>query len=102
MTAVLFYESAADVLTNAPIHMPAHFERIKEFHARGDILVVGTFGDAVTQGSMGIFPTRRAVEAFVEGDPFVLEGVVIRWEIRDGNEILVGDEAGAEARAAGG
>jgi uncharacterized protein len=38
---------------------------------------------------MGIFATRAAAEAFVRGDPFVLEGVVRRWEIRDWNEALV-------------
>jgi uncharacterized protein YciI len=40
---------------------------------------------------MAIFPTRAAAEAFVEGDPFVLNGVVRRWEIREWNEILVPD-----------
>jgi uncharacterized protein YciI len=37
---------------------------------------------------MAGFPTRAAAEAFVEGDPFVLEGVIRSWQIRDWNEIL--------------
>jgi uncharacterized protein YciI len=86
--AVVLYESADDVGAKAPIHFPAHFARIQEFQARGDILLVGTFGDPQTEGSMGVFPTRAAAEAFVEGDPFVLEGVVRSWQIRDWNEIL--------------
>jgi uncharacterized protein len=88
MKYVLLYESADDVLSKAPVHFAAHNARLQEFHARGDILMVGTFGDPQEQGSMAIFPTRAAAEAFVDGDPFVREGVVRRWEIRDWNEVL--------------
>jgi uncharacterized protein YciI len=91
MKYVLLYESADDVMSKAPAHFPAHQERLQEFHGRGEILMVGTFGDTQEQGSMAIFPTRAAAEAFVEGDPFVLNGVVRRWEIRKSNEVLAPD-----------
>ena len=89
MKYVVFYEPADDVMSRAPEHFPAHSERIDEFHARGDILMVGTFGDPQRQGSMAIFPTREAAEQFVAGDPFVLNGVVRRHELREWNEVLV-------------
>jgi uncharacterized protein len=85
---VLFYESADDVLSKAPAPFAAHQARLQDFHGRGEILMVGTFGAPQEQGSMAIFPTRAAAEAFVEGDPFVLNGVVRRWEIREWNEVL--------------
>jgi uncharacterized protein YciI len=88
MKYVLFYESADDVATNAPPRFPAHWTRCQQFHARGDLLMVGTFGDPQTQGSMAVFRTREAAEEFASGDPFVLEGVVRSWEIRDWNEAL--------------
>ena len=91
MKYVLFYESADDVMSRAPVHFEAHSARLHEFHARGEILMVGTFGDPQVQGSMAIFPTRAAAESFVDGDPFVLNGVVRRWEIREWNEILAPD-----------
>jgi uncharacterized protein YciI len=88
MKYVVLYESADDVLSRAPAHFPAHAERIREFHGRGVLLMVGTFGDPQAQGSMAIFTTREAAEEFVAGDPFVLNGVVRRYEIRDWNEAL--------------
>ena len=88
MKYVVLYESADDVLSKAPAHFPAHAERIQEFHARGVLLMVGTFGDPQGQGSMAIFSTREAAEEFVAGDPFVLNGVVRSYEIRDWNEAL--------------
>ena len=38
---------------------------------------------------MGIFTSRAAAEEFARGDPFVLEGVVRHWFIREWNEVLV-------------
>jgi len=66
----------------------AHKERLDEFHRRGDLLMVGTFGDRQAQGSMSIFRSREAAEEFAEDDPFVLNGVVRCWEVRDWEEVL--------------
>ncbi|MEN3280983.1 MAG: uncharacterized protein V7607_2123 [Solirubrobacteraceae bacterium] len=89
---VLFYTSADDVLTRAPAHFPAHRTRLGEFHARGTLLGVGTFGDPQSQGSMAIFASREAAEEFARDDPFVLGGVVSAWEVREWNEVEFGDE----------
>jgi uncharacterized protein YciI len=85
---VLFYESADDVTSKAPPHFPAHRERLEDFHARGTLLLVGTFGDPQEEGSMAIFTNREAAEEFAKGDPFVLNGVVARWHIREWDEVL--------------
>jgi uncharacterized protein YciI len=94
MRYVLLYASADDVMSKAPAHFPAHSARIAEFHDRGDLLMVGTFGDPQTQGSMAIFASREAAEEFVRDDPFVINGVVRSYEIREWNEILAGDGQG--------
>jgi uncharacterized protein YciI len=91
MKYVVLYESADDVAGRAPAHFPAHKARLDDFHGRGDLLMVGTFGDPQTQGSMAIFPTREAAESFVTGDPFVVNGVVKSYEIREWREILTPD-----------
>jgi len=90
MLHVLFYESADDVASKAPAHFPAHHARLEEFHARGELLMVGTFGDPQEEGSMAIFSSREAAESFVEGDPFVLNGVVRAWRVLDWDEIYSG------------
>jgi uncharacterized protein YciI len=87
---VLFYESADDVLSKAPAHFPAHSARLDEFHRAGTLLMVGTFGDPQAEGSMSIFSTREAAGEFARGDPFVLNGVVRDWHIREWDEVLGG------------
>jgi uncharacterized protein len=83
---VLLYESADDVMEKAPVHFPAHSERLDAFHRDGTLLMVGAFGDPQNEGSMAIFTTRAAAEEFVADDPFVVNGVVRGWQIREWNE----------------
>jgi len=85
---VLLYESADDVRSKAPLHFPAHVARWKEFQRDGTLLMIGTFANPQDEGSMAIFTTREAAEAFATGDPFVLNGVVRRWSIREWNEAI--------------
>jgi uncharacterized protein YciI len=80
---VLFYESADDVLSKAPQVFPAHLERLKDFKARGELLLVGTFADPQADGSMAVFASREGAESFATGDPFVLQGVIRSWQVRE-------------------
>jgi uncharacterized protein YciI len=75
-------------MSRAPAQFPAHKARLDEFQAAGTLLMVGTFANAQDDGSMAVFTTREAAEAFVEGDPFVLNGVVKAWRILEWNEAL--------------
>jgi uncharacterized protein len=83
---VLFYEAAAD-MSRAREIFPAHRAKWQEFVARGQLLMIGPFTDP-RQGAMGVFTTRAAAEEFVQVDPFVLEGVVKKWELREWREAL--------------
>jgi uncharacterized protein len=84
---VLFYESGDDVMTLAPLHFPAHQARWHEFAENGRLLAIGPFADGA--GAMSVFATRAAAEEFAEGDPFVVNGVVRSWSIREWNEALL-------------
>ena len=53
---------------------------------RGDIIGMGPFPD---RGNMAIFKTRDAVEQFVKEDPFILEGVVKSFVLRDWDDNLL-------------
>ena len=79
----MFYESADDVMSKAPAVFPAHRARLQEFKARGELLMVGTFADPQADGSMAIFDSREAAESFATGDPFVLQGVVRSWTVKE-------------------
>jgi uncharacterized protein len=83
---ILLYESAEDVRETAPLHFAAHRARWQEFLDQGTLLQIGTFTDL--EGSMAVFATREAAEEFAQSDPFVLNGVVRGWRIREWNEAI--------------
>ena len=89
MKAVLLYRSAPDVMAKAPVYFAAPKERLDAFQRRGELLAVGTWADP-REGSMAVFRTRAAAEEFVRDDPFVKNGVVASYEIKDWNEALLG------------
>ena len=76
---VVFYDSGD--LSLAAEHFPAHQARYQEFLSRGVLLALGPFMDR--SGSLAIFTTREAAEEFAAADPFVLNGVVSGWQIRE-------------------
>jgi uncharacterized protein len=57
-----------------------------EFIAAGQVIGIGPFAD---RGNMAIFRTREAAEQFAARDPFILEGLVKSFVIRDWNDALL-------------
>ncbi len=66
---------------------PRHKAVVDAFIARGDVIGIGPFGDR--SGSLAIFRTREAAEAFVKEDPFILEGLIKSFVIHEwGDQLL--------------
>lgn len=90
MKAVIFYEPGDTPIEKIMEAFPRHKALLDAFHQRGELLAVGAFADPKRDGSMGIFKNREFAEAFVKQDPFVLEGLVAKFTIKDWNESLMG------------
>lgn len=86
MKCVLIYHGNPAGLPLARELFPLHKEKLIEFSADGRLLMVGPFADPA-QGAMSIFRDRASAEAFVAGDPFVLKGAVLKWDLLDWNEV---------------
>jgi uncharacterized protein len=65
---------------------PRHKAFVDEFLARGEVIGIGPFSD---RGNMAIFKTRGAAEAFARQDPFLLEGLVKGYAVREWNDSLI-------------
>jgi uncharacterized protein YciI len=87
MKYVLFYDGPSD-REKARQAFAAHQATWKGFQDRGELLLIGPFTDA-QQGAMAVFSSRDAAEAFARADPFVLQGVVSRWEVREWREAII-------------
>jgi uncharacterized protein YciI len=88
MKYVLHYETDPVGFGKARELFPSHQARYQRFVDDGTLLMIGTFANPLEDGAMGIFTTREAAEEFARGDPFVTEGVVRDWQLREWNEVL--------------
>ena len=84
------YGSLDEVREKAPDDMAAHIARSKQWHEDGRLLMAGAFLDRPDQpvDTMVILSSREAAEEYVAGDPFVVNGMVSRWEIRPWSNML--------------
>jgi uncharacterized protein YciI len=67
---------------------PRHKAFLDEFLARGEVVGVGPFTDS-GGGNMALFRSRTAAEAFAKSDPFLLEGAVKEYQIKDWGDSLL-------------
>jgi uncharacterized protein YciI len=65
---------------------PRHKVVVDKFIARGVVLGIGPFMDG---GNMAIFKTREDAEAFTREDPFILEGLLKSFVIKDWKDSLL-------------
>jgi hypothetical protein len=86
MKAVVIGEPSGASMEAIMAVYPRHKAVVDQFVARGDVIGIGPFAD---RGNMAIFRTREAAEAFVKEDPFILEGLVKSFVIRDWNDAIL-------------
>jgi uncharacterized protein YciI len=95
MYAVSFYDSDPDADPQSFQRLvevyPRHRAYLDEFAKGGEVMMIGTFGNPATEGSMAVFTSRDAAERFRENDPFVTEGLVWRSRILDWNPLVFGE-----------
>lgn len=86
MKAVVMGESSGASRDTIMAVYPRHKTIVDKYVARGVILGIGPFTDG---GNMAIFKTREAAEAFSMEDPFILEGLVKSFVIKDWNDAML-------------
>jgi uncharacterized protein len=86
MKAVIIGEPSGVLMERILEVYPRHKAVVDAFVARGEVIGIGPFSD---RGNMGIFRTRGAAEAFSKQDPFIVEGLVKSFVIRDWDDKML-------------
>jgi len=86
MKAVVIGESSGATMDTIMSVYPRHKIIVDKYINRGEIIGVGPFANG---GNMAIFKTREAAEEFVKEDPFIIEGLVKSFVIRDWNDAIL-------------
>jgi hypothetical protein len=95
---LLFYEAGPDYLERRPEFRGEHLRRAWEAAERGELVVAGAFADPV-DGAVLLFQGegKSVAEGFARTDPYVTNGLVARWHVREWNTV-VGELAASPVR----
>jgi uncharacterized protein YciI len=98
----LFYEVVDDFVSRRSAFGEEHLRLAREAFRRGELLLAGALTDPADRALL-IFRTaeRSAVEAFARNDPYVIRGLVTRWEVRPW-AVVIGEGVPDPSREGGG
>lgn len=88
----LIYYVVEDYVARRAAYRDAHLRLAREANRRGELILAGALSDPVDKALL-VFrvPDRSVVEEFVRNDPYVKNGLVLRWEIRPW-AVVIGNE----------
>lgn len=81
---LLFYDVSDDYLSRRAALRGAHLAKAWAAHERGELLLGGALADPV-DGAVLLFrgATAEVAESFARQDPYVTNGLVSRWRVRE-------------------
>ena len=91
MYYILFYDYVDDYMERRGIYRPDHCALANAAHDRGELISAGALADPPDRGVL-VFKGESADVAanFAHKDPYVLNGIVTRWEVRPWNVVIGG------------
>ena len=88
MHLVLEYTLVDDYLERRAALRDEHLALARAAHERGELLLAGALADPYDRALLVWTAPREVVERFAEQDPYVINGLVTRWEIRTWNVVI--------------
>jgi len=88
----LFYDVVEDFVAQRTVFREEHLGLARAAHARGELVLAGALADPA-DGAIIIFQAadRSIAENFANSDPYVKNGLVTRWRVRDWT-VVVGNQ----------
>jgi uncharacterized protein YciI len=89
MHLALIYELVDDYLDRRPPLREEHLGLAQDAHARGELLLAGAFMEPSDRALL-VWATEDedVVRRFVDADPYVRNGLVASWSIRQWNVVI--------------
>ncbi len=86
---ILFYDTAPDYLERRGGYRSQHLELARAYAERGELVLGGALADP-PDGAILVFQgeTDAAPRAFVAADPYVANGLILNWRIREWTTVV--------------
>ena len=86
MKTVVIGESSGATMDMIMAVYPRHKALVDEFMDRGEVIGIGPLDGG---GNLAIFRTREAADEFARTDPFLLEGLIVRYDVTEWGDALL-------------
>ena len=94
MHYLLFYDVVPDYVTRRTPFRSAHLEHARRAVDRGELVLAGALANPIDGAVLLFRGTSPAVaEAFAAADPYVLNGLVSQWRVREWTTVVGKDAA---------
>ena len=92
MHYLLFYEADSDYAERRQPFRAAHLQHARNAVARGELVLGGALASPI-DGAVLLFrgDSSTAAEHFAKTDPYVTNGVVQRWHVREWTTVVGSD-----------
>lgn len=92
MYYLLIYKTAEDYLEKRGPFRPEHLGMAKAAQERGELIMAGALANP-PDGAILVFKgdSPAAAEAFAQKDPYVKNGLIVKWEVREWT-VVIGEE----------
>ena len=99
MYFLLLYDVAPDYLERRATFREEHLRLAREAYDRGELVLAGALAEPV-DGAVILFqgPDRSVAEQFARMDPYVVNGLVTNWRVRDWTVVVGGVESSSATR----
>ena len=89
MHYILSYELVDDYLERRGAYRAAHFAHARQAFDRGEIVLAGALANPA-DGAVFVFrgTSSAAAEEFAKADPYVLNGIVTAWRVREWTTVI--------------
>jgi hypothetical protein len=89
MHYLLFYEVVENYAERRQPFRAAHLEYAKRAVGRGELVLGGAFANPI-DGTALLFkgPSPAVAEAFAQSDPYVVNGLVTKWRVREWTTVV--------------
>lgn len=93
MHYLLFYEAGADYVARRAPYRNAHLSHAWAAARRGELVLGGALADPI-DGAVLLFcgESPEVAEQFARNDPYVMNGLIKRWYVREWTTV-VGEDA---------
>ena len=91
MYYALLYKTVDDYLERRAPHREKHLAYATAAHERGELVMAGAFAEP-TKDALLVFKGSNpsVAENFANGDPYVLNGLIVEWTVRPWTVVIGG------------